>query len=76
MSTFAMQVAGQVKPRYSLVGGADDNDCIFFSRSVLQCLDLLNRSACTNCLSDTSRAAMRSLVNLQHVSYTPLATQT
>lgn len=32
--------AKQVTPRYSLVGGAYDHDCIFFSRSVLQRLDL------------------------------------
>ena len=35
-----MQVAGKVTPQYWLVRGADDNDCISFSRSVLQRLDL------------------------------------
>jgi hypothetical protein len=52
-----MQVAVQITPRYSLVGCADDNDCISFLRSVLEHLDLQIAVLAPICqLSDTSRA--------------------
>jgi hypothetical protein len=55
--SFAMQVAGHVTPRYSLVGGAYDHDCISFSRSVLQRVYLQMAVLAPICrISDTSCA--------------------
>ena len=67
--TLAMQVAGQIAPRRSPVGGAYDHDGISFSPLVLRWLlhiCRLNCSACAICrTSNTSRACHKNAPDLR-----------